>query len=68
MINIHMKEKVSCENVCKKIEQEVQKWVQVNGHNLDDCFLNISIVKVAHTLDATDTTPTMTHTETEDQT
>ena len=63
MINIHMKDQVSCENVCKQIEQEVQKWVQVNGHNLNDCFLNINIVKVTNTISGEESSVTMTHEE-----
>lgn len=67
MINISMKDKVACGDICKAIEKEVNNWIKENGQDLSDCFLNISIMKVAHTLDATDTTPTITHTVTKDQ-
>ena len=67
MINISMKDNVACQNVCKAIEKEVQSWIKENGKGLSDCFLNINIMKVSHTLENQDTTPTMTHTVTEDQ-
>lgn len=67
MINISMRDNVSCENVCKAIEKEVQLWRKENGGDLSDCFLNISIVKVSHTIENPKTIPTMTHTATEDQ-
>lgn len=67
MININMREHVSCENICKAIQNEAQNWAKENGGDFTDCFLNISIVKVSHTIEKPESIATITHTVTEEQ-
>ena len=61
MINISLRDNVSCENVCKKIEQKVNSWRKEFGNDLSDCFLFIDIIKIAHTVGEQEAQATLTH-------
>ena len=51
MINISLSNEMSCENICKKIQNEVQGWRKENGNDLTDCILHMKIIKASHTID-----------------